>query len=150
MYWPIGTPRIYATSSSRAPDRNLFVSYDGLDDQDAAASSTSSLVERTTPRAAAAAAAAADIDVDLQTPPTPMTPLTPAIEPVEQDQDESEPAVNGSSAPSASPDSKTATRQDIVPIKDPVLAMRVARTGAVFAVATATSITLWQTKVRTR
>ena len=36
---------------------------------------------------------------------------------------------------------------DMVPLKDPVLALRVARAGHLFAVITATSITVWQTKV---
>jgi hypothetical protein len=66
-----------------------------------------------------------------------MTPATPAVKPVER----YEFFPDGGSA-------KTQTAEDgKVPVKDPVLALRIARTGQMFAVITATSITLWQIKV---
>jgi hypothetical protein len=71
-----------------------------------------------------------------------MTPRTPAIGPVEHDEDEDE-SVTG-----AVTISQRITETDNVPLKDPVLALRVSRTGHLFAVITATSITVWQTKVR--
>lgn len=37
-----------------------------------------------------------------------------------------------------------------VPVKDPILALRVSRAGHIFAVITKTSIVVWQTKVRGR
>lgn len=136
MYWPIGTPRIYATSSSRTPDLNLFVSYDGLQQPDGS-SSSSSLGQDGQPRASAAAA---HEEVDILPPPTPLTPATPVVQPILEDD-----LLPSSKSPSPSDDSN---RKASVPLKDPVLALAVARTGHLFGVITATSITLWQTKVR--
>lgn len=135
MYWPIGTPRIYATSSGRAPDLNFFVSYDGLQQPDGS-SSSSSLGQDGQSRAAAAAA---HDDVDVQAPPTPLTPATPAVQPILDDD-----LISSGTSPSPSTDSN---QKPTVPLKDPVLALRVARTGHLFGILTATSLTLWQTKV---
>lgn len=139
MYWPIGTPRIYATSSSRAPSFNLVVSGDGLSD--------------TPPEPDPAFSPSAHDHVDVQpgpatpvtpvtpvvpvTPATPATPLTPAVQSVEHDDNPfpGAAAASGASEPYA------------VPLSEPVLALRVSRAGHLFAVITATSITLWQTKV---
>jgi hypothetical protein len=67
-----------------------------------------------------------------------MTPATPAVKPVER----YDFFPDGGAA-------KDQTAEDRrVPVKDPVLALRIARTGQMLAVITATSITLWQTKVR--
>lgn len=74
-------------------------------------------------------------------PATPATPATPAIEPVLH----AEPVDNGNTESTTS----RAPEANSVPLKDPILALRVSRTGHMFAVITATSITLWQTKVGT-
>lgn len=135
MYWPIGTPRIYATSSSRAPGRNLFVSYDGLQ-QPPDSGSTSSLDTVPKPRTTAA-----HEDVEVHPPPTPLTPATPST-PVVQSIDYDD------VGDTAAATSQTETElNNTVPLKDPVLALRVARAGHIFVVITATSITVWQTKV---
>ncbi|PTB64112.1 RIC1-domain-containing protein [Trichoderma citrinoviride] len=129
MYWPIGTPRVHATSSSRASDANIYVSYDGL--QSLSGSSLAS------PQPEASAQAPHDDSDDAQPPPTPVTPATPAVKPV----DRYEFFPDGAAAAKSQ-----AAGDGRVPLKDPVLALRIARTGQMFAVITATSITLWQTK----
>ncbi|EJP63051.1 DUF1339 domain protein [Beauveria bassiana ARSEF 2860] len=113
MYWPIGTPRIFATSSNRASGSRLFVSYDGVSGPDEPAEPEP--VQEN----------GADV-----TPP--WTPATPAIKSVELGDEPPEPA--------------TQDEQQTIPLRDPVLALRVSRSGNMFAVITATSITLWQTK----
>jgi hypothetical protein len=68
---------------------------------------------------------------------TPITPLTPGIKPVEHgylDED------NFAHSPGPVPTN--------LPLHDAILALRVARAGHIFAVITATSMTVWQTKVR--
>ncbi|KAG5951201.1 hypothetical protein E4U53_003586 [Claviceps sorghi] len=132
MYWPIGTPRIYATSSSRTPELNLFVSYDGLQHPEYS-SSSSSLAQHGQTRGLAATDHG---DVDALPPPTPITPVTPAVQSIEQD----EFPIHTSTA------SQDAANKKALPLKDPVLALCVARAGHIFGIATATSITLWQTK----
>lgn len=117
MYWPIGTPRIYATSSNRASGSRLFVSHDGVSGPDEA--EPESVKE--------------DYGADATPPATPATPATPAIQSVEFG--------DGPTESSSQNDDQT------IPLKDPVLALRVSRSGNLFAVITATSITLWQTKV---
>lgn len=134
MYWPIGTPRIYATSSSRNPTVKLVESYNGLQsppDSELGASPPSGALH---PRAAAGGHG----QVDVQAPTTPITPLTPAVQSVEHDYDTS----TESSTPKQQ-ESETSK----VPTEDPVLALRVSRAGHLFAVITATSINVWQAKV---
>lgn len=132
MYWPIGTPRVYATSSSRASDSNIYVSYDGLQ------SHSGSSVESPQPESSAQQLKppTPEESDDAQPPPTPMTPATPAVKPVERYEFFPD---GGAAKDHAAEDRR-------VPVKDPVLALRIARTGQMFAVITATSITLWQTK----
>ncbi|KAK0765313.1 hypothetical protein N5P37_001239 [Trichoderma harzianum] len=132
MYWPIGTPRVHATSSSRASDANIFVSYDGLQSH----SGSSLASPQPEPLARPVTAPQQDESDDALPPPTPMTPKTPAVKPVER----YEFFPDGASTKSQTADDGK------VPVKDPVLALRIARTGQMFAVITATSITLWQTK----
>lgn len=128
MYWPIGTPRIHATSSSRSPAFKLFVSHDGL-----ASPSDSSLTPSPGPSSSQPRGPLDDLD----SPPLP-TPITPGIRPVEHDD----------YATSQPPQVSESTETGGIPIKDPILALRVSRTGNLFAVITTTSITIWQTKVR--
>lgn len=87
-------------------------------------------------------AAAGDHEqVDVQAPPTPITPLTPAVQSVEHGYDESKEDVP------ETPDKPASSDENKVPAQDPVLALRVSRTGHMFATITKTSITIWQTKV---
>ncbi|KAH0424801.1 hypothetical protein CcaCcLH18_11357 [Colletotrichum camelliae] len=127
MYWPIGTPRIFATSSRSGPAFNLVVSHDGLpstfDNRSRGDSSPSSnLNTRSTSQ---------HDDVELA---TPLTPMTPAIQSVDDDAHDPN---NWHSSPRLN---------NNIPLKDPVLALRISRGGQLFAVITSTSMTIWQAK----
>jgi RAB6A-GEF complex partner protein 1 len=145
MYWPLGTPRIYATSSSRQLGslQQHTVSHDGLSttmttgrseqrpDKLSLLSPGSAAFQDGPGTSSAPLPATAPL-----TPVTPITPLTPGIKPVEHgylDED--------NFAPSPGPVPAN------LPLHDAVLALRVARAGHIFAVITATSMTVWQTKV---
>ncbi len=69
-------------------------------------------------------------------PNTPTTPMTPAIKPVEHEYRD-----DASERPPSDPAPAS------IPVKEPTLALRVARSGHLFATITATSMTIWQTKV---
>ncbi|KAI8690656.1 RIC1 domain-containing protein [Fusarium sp. Ph1] len=130
MYWPIGTPRIHATSSSRAPAFKLVVSNDGLTSPSESSLTASPSLASAQPRGHTLD------DLDSLPPPTPVTPVTPGVRPVEHDDyttSRPQPSLEGADA-------------DGIPIKDPILALRVSRSGHLFAVITTTSITIWQTK----
>lgn len=137
MYWPVGTPRIYATSnSSLHANVNIIVSYDGLsppapDEKD---------IDKTDGASLLTADSASSLDVPVPTPATPITPstpFTPAIKPVEHD-------VFDASIESSDQNGREPAG---IPLKDPILALRVSRLGQIFAVITATSMTIWQAKV---
>lgn len=134
MYWPVGTPRIYATSSSQPANPDVIISHDGLspptpDERDAERSDQASLLT-----------ADSASSYDFPNPSTPITPITPGIKPVEH-----EILDNGSDASSSHGNEHPATR---IPLREPILALRVSRLGQIFAVITATSMTIWQAKVR--
>ncbi|KAG7143531.1 Guanine nucleotide exchange factor subunit Rich like protein [Verticillium longisporum] len=143
MYWPIGTPKTYATSSSSGPEFNLVVSEDGITNpfdrasineppQHPYVSSTEPFHEN------GAHNALPEPSVESTTPLTPATPATPAVESVERgDPDQPD------SAAFASTQIPDAVK---LPLKDPVLALRTSRSGSLFAVITATSMAVWQTK----
>lgn len=133
MYWPVGTPRVYATSSSQTATFNLLVSHDGLSlpiPEDAA--------DKADKASLLTADSASSHEVRPSTPVTPLIPQTPGIKSVEHDLLDSPSETSTSNGP-------VTTR---IPLKEPILALRVARTGHLFAVITATSMTIWQTKVR--
>ncbi|OLN92890.1 Guanine nucleotide exchange factor subunit ric1 [Colletotrichum chlorophyti] len=126
MYWPIGTPRIYATSSRSGPAFNLVVSHDGLPNP---------FDNRPTDDASAQSCLNAQPqqleDVELA---TPLTPVTPAIQSVDDDRHDP-------------PTSRPSPRLNVnIPLKDPILALRISRAGHLFAVITSTSMTIWQAK----
>ncbi|KAL2269863.1 hypothetical protein VTJ83DRAFT_2047 [Remersonia thermophila] len=134
MYWPLGTPRIYATSSSRQPGPAHTVSHDGLPlrpQQPEQRPDGASLLSPKPPGASSAPL----------TPLTPITPLTPGIKPVERDytDDEDEDEDDGVGAPPGRGPTD-------LPLNEPILALKVARAGHIFAVITATTLTVWQTK----
>ena len=116
MYWPIGTPRIFATKTAQAPPPTAIqTSHDGVEPEPRGALSRSSTLEN------------------------PSTLVTPGIRSVEDEGDEfvQQPA-NPHNIPSLVPSS--------VPSQEPLLAFRIARSGHLYATITATSITIWQTK----
>lgn len=130
MYWPIGTPRIYATSSSQTASSSLYVSYDGINEASESETPPS-------PEAESSQSANRPDEPELLPPPTPRTPATPAIQSVE--------FADAAGSSNEQNENKVPSITDL-PTKDPLLALRVSRTGQMFAVITATSITLWQTK----
>lgn len=139
MYWPIGAPRIYAASSSKASRDRVLESDDDAESRETTDGSGSLLN-------APSIDSEGELDVDgerrFSGATTPITPMTPSIKPVEHDthrrpsakfigQDGSGPAFGSTQAD-----------------KEPLLALRISRTGHLFAVITSTSMTIWQTKVR--
>lgn len=134
MYWPVGTPRIYATTSSPHASTKITVSHDGLPipspGEDSEKGDKTSLLT---------ADSASSVDAPI--PGTPLTPHTPAIRPVEHN-------ILDATNSDASGSAADATERLSIPLKEPILALRVSRTGQVFAVITATSMTIWQAKVR--
>lgn len=142
MYWPVGTPRIYATSSSagssssaeQSPNTNVHISHDGLTPPAPSASES----RRPSSLLAAESSSSQDSQDALALPPTPITPVTPGLRPVEHDY-----ITDG-----GNPEVAEGSVRVGLPLHEPVLALRVARPGHLFAVITATSMTIWQTKVR--
>lgn len=133
MYWPIGTPRIYATSASCPPSYPHLYSHDGLPAPD----------QRPTRASLLSPGPAADGHDASSVPPTPITPVapfTPAIKSVEHDYYD-----DGQSEPPSPPPPEPSRSN--APPREPILALRVARAGHLFAVITSTSMTIWQTKV---
>ncbi|KUI54101.1 RAB6A-GEF complex partner protein 1 [Cytospora mali] len=131
MYWPVGTPRVYATSSSQTASSNLLVSHDGLSlppPEDA--------TDKADKASLLTADSASSHDIFPSTPITPLMPQTPGIKSVEHDLLDSPSEASTSNGPTPT----------TIPLREPILAMRVARTGHLFAVITATSMTIWQAK----
>ena len=160
MYWPIGTPRIYAVNTtvpqpSAGPNSHsrVVVSHDGAsignstndddDDGDGDADSINPndpLLKRPD---APAAKSPDPSEADTPRPDFPITPglktpLTPAVNAV--DHDRFQDAWAGSSQQA----------QDVagIPTGEPILGLTVSRTGHLFAVITSTTLTIWQSKVR--
>jgi RAB6A-GEF complex partner protein 1 len=151
MYWPIGTPRIYATTTnSTANNLSLVVSHDGLSGERRngsanAPSDTASLSTLETTIESdreAGREPGPELEADPETnhrdaavPITPglPTPATPGINSIEHE--DLEPYSTGSDRCS-------------VPIGEPIVALKVSRTGHLFAAITASTLTIWQTKVR--
>lgn len=136
MYWPIGAPRIYAASSSAAPKDRIVRNEDDIESPENTEGSGSlinapSLDQEGKP------------DDDQGIPSglsTPVTPFTPGIKPVEHDsqtRDSSQSSLTDTSYFSSAAQ----------PEKESILALRISRTGHLFAVITATTLAIWQTKV---
>ncbi|KAK2611043.1 hypothetical protein N8I77_004425 [Diaporthe amygdali] len=135
MYWPVGTPRVYATSSSQTATFNLVVSHDGLQPPPAPSEDTTDKADKAS---LLTSDSASSYDIVPPTPITPITPQTPGINSVEHELLDS--------ASEASTSNGAAPVPASIPLREPILALRVARTGHLFAVITATSMTIWQAK----
>ncbi|KAI1121586.1 DUF1339 domain protein [Nemania abortiva] len=139
MYWPIGTPRIYATTTARPPSRNnsLVVSHDGLPTGTFADAASQSGSESTI-------AKGGELNLDDPatyplTPGPPLTPATPFIRSIEHD-------VSRSGTSKAGIQYLGTSDPAIVPTGEPIVSLKVSRTGHLFAVVTASTLTIWQTK----
>ncbi|KFY15572.1 hypothetical protein V491_05638 [Pseudogymnoascus sp. VKM F-3775] len=134
MYWPVGAPRIYAASNSSTSKGRIYHSNDDVEPHNAL-QSTSYL------NASSVASDNAQDDEELLSGHlTPTTPRTPAIQPVELDAQRRPSATSLDDLENGHNDSiREAGRQ-------PILGLQMSRTGHLFAVITATSMTIWQTK----
>ncbi|KAG6363145.1 hypothetical protein INS49_008240 [Diaporthe citri] len=137
MYWPVGTPRVYATSSTQTASFNLVVSHDGLPPPPAPSEEVTDKADKAS-LLTSDSASASSYDIVPPTPVTPITPQTPGINSVEHDLLDSASEASTSNEPAPVPAA--------IPLKEPILALRVARPGHLFAVITATSMTIWQAK----
>lgn len=135
MYWPIGAPRIYAACNSKASKDRVYHFDDDAESRETTESG--SYIN--------ASSATSDTAQDEEEPftghLTPSTPRTPAIQPVEHDVQRRLSA----KALSHLADGHEDTIRDAE--RQPILGLRMSRTGHLFAVITATSMTIWQTKV---
>src|SRR5690242_7740282 len=123
MYWPLGTPRIYATNSSRQPGSLQIISDDGLPpatgrseqrlDRPSLLSPNSATLQDGSGASSALGPTTATAPL---TPLTPITPLTPGIKPVEHEYlDHDDPRHSPGPTPLG------------IPLHEPILALRVAR-----------------------
>ncbi|KAH9908668.1 RIC1-domain-containing protein [Xylariomycetidae sp. FL2044] len=139
MYWPTGTPRIYATSTSQAPIKpGVTVSHDGLDLDVETSDSSSSRLATSPPKDPNERIVEARNTL-LPVTPGLKTPATPAINSVEHD-------VYQDGSPQSSQQYLGSGGGASVPIGEPIVALQVSRTGHLFATITATTMTIWQTK----
>ena len=132
MYWPIGAPRVYA-SSSKTRKRQLFRP------DDDAASHEDNGSEATSP--IPSSDAVQDADEAASSLLTPATPITPGIKPVEND---------GQRRLSARGLGSIEDRlEDLLgqAEHEHIISLKISRSGHLFAVITSTSLTIWQTKV---
>ncbi len=133
MYWPTGAPRIYAATNSRSSRDRVLESDDDaesriINDGSGSLANAARIVM---------AGRAEEEHESVSTPLTPMTPMTPGIKPVEDDNRLAAGLARNKFMISGSAE------------KEPLLALRISRTGHLFAVITSTSLTIWQTKVCT-
>jgi len=134
MYWPIGTPKAFATCNNIAP-ASIYVSHDGTPNPSSPNLASPNLLAPPNERLQGPHADEGD---DLA-PKTPLTPITPAVRSIEHED-------FGGAA--EAPYSGHADVPRAIATKEPILALRVSRSGHIFAVITSTTMTLWQTKVR--
>jgi RAB6A-GEF complex partner protein 1 len=134
MYWPIGAPRIYAANNSRSSRDHVLESDDDAESRETIDGSDS-LVDAPTIGTAGRAEDEHDVASGSCTLLTPMIPMNPGIKPVEHDSR----FITGSTG------NETILAGSAE--KEPLLALRISRTGHLFAVITSTSLTIWQTKV---
>lgn len=137
MYWPNGLPRIYAaSSSSKAQQGRIFESEDDAESRETTEGNSSQRGDAST------TSESTHEEPDFQLPLlTPATPLTPAIKRVDSDPHrlDSPNVYNGND----NVFDRSFGRTD----KEPILALRISRTGHLFATITSTTLTIWQTKV---
>ncbi|KAL3427792.1 RIC1 domain-containing protein [Phlyctema vagabunda] len=133
MYWPIGAPRIYAASNSKAPKHHVLETDDDAESRETTEGSGELL------EAPSIKSGGSEEDNDsISGLATPLTPRTPGIKPVEQ---------NDTQRPLSARFLEDSTYfPGLVQEKEPLLALRISRQGHLFAVITSTSLTIWQTK----
>ncbi|KAK4192642.1 RIC1-domain-containing protein [Podospora australis] len=141
MYWPVGTPRIYATNTTARQPELVSVSHDGISLPTPGLSA--GVEQKTDPSSQLLSpgpstfhdGSGASPTLAPVSPMTPVTPMTPGIKSVEYDYPDDR-------TPGHSPGPSTSG----IPLHEPIVALRVARSGHIFATITPTSMTIWQTK----
>jgi hypothetical protein len=133
MYWPIGAPRVYAPSSSKSPEDRVL-DFDDDAESRKTTEGSGSPVEVSNTGLQGKGEGEYELASGLS---TPITPMTPGIKPVEHD------TQRRFSNRFLGQDPSFARSAD----KEPLLGLKISRTGHIFAVITATSLTIWQTKV---
>ncbi|KAL2756150.1 hypothetical protein ACRALDRAFT_1042777 [Sodiomyces alcalophilus JCM 7366] len=140
MYWPVSTPKCFATSSNSGPEFNLIVSDDGLPNPFNRPPASSQTASPASPDRIPTDDQARHSEKDDGQLATPATPRTPAVQSIDHGLSETDP----NASPSQTPTQFRGPTE--IPLKDPILALRVSRSGHLFAVITATSMTIWQSK----
>jgi hypothetical protein len=134
MYWPLGTPKVYATNinvTSTSIQHTHDSARNSLDISAGEPAAFHDVADSSSP------GLHADNPDDLP-PKTPITPVTPAIRSVDDDElGEVLPRW-----PAGLADGAIAAK-----LNEAVLSLKVSRNGHMFVVATATTMTVWQTKV---
>ncbi|KAG4425713.1 hypothetical protein IFR04_001175 [Cadophora malorum] len=132
MYWPIGAPRVYAASNRKAP-RDRFLESDDDAESRETTEGSGSLVDAPSNGSEVEDENQNEIPSGMS---TPVTPMTPGIHPLEHDTQK-----HLSSRPAGHDSSISGLLG-----KEPLLSLKISRTGHLFAVITSTSLTIWQTK----
>lgn len=125
MYWPIGLPRIYAASSSKAEPGRIFESEDDAESRVTTEISTLNLEDTSS---------SSTTDSIWMAPATPSTPHITRVDDVSslKPHNENENVLE-----------RSFRQIDKGPIRD----VKISRTGHLFATITSTTLTIWQTKV---
>jgi hypothetical protein len=140
MYWPIGAPRIYAASSSRTPKARVIQFDDDAESRETTEGSGSLInAPSSTEEDREEDTDGYEAESGLR---TPMTPMTPGV-PKQVEEDAAQRPLSARALGRL--DEKL---EDIITKAEgePILALRISRSGHLFAVITATSLTVWQTK----
>lgn len=137
MYWPIGAPRIYAAGNSKPPKDRVHELEDDAESHETTESSGSYLNGST----AAPDTAQDDEDASAGLL-TASTPVTTGDKAVERD---AQRRLSARALRILEDGSGDAINQAE---KEHILGLRMSRSGHLFAVITATSMTIWQTKVK--
>lgn len=132
MYWPIGAPRVYASSNSKTRKGQLF----RLDDDEADSHQDSGSEANVLISSSDAVQDAEGTASGFQ------TPVTPGIKPVEND-GQRRLSARGLGSIEDKLEDFVAQAED-----EHIISLKISRSGHLFAVITSSSLTIWQTKVR--
>ncbi|ETS87709.1 hypothetical protein PFICI_01537 [Pestalotiopsis fici W106-1] len=138
MYWPVATPRIYATTSQASSRPKVVLSHDGTEPSNSAAGDNASLLSQDSALYKPAEDSSSEATPALLTPTTPglFSPRTPGVNAVDH---EFPLHANAQS-------SQENLERPTLPSGEPIISLKVSRNGHMFATVTASSMTVWQTK----
>lgn len=134
MYWPIGAPRVYASSNSKTRKEQLFRPDDCADSHPDSGPKPSALISSSN--------VVRDTNETASGFLTPSTSITTGIKPAENDGQRRLSARGLGSIEDKLEDFVTQ------PEGEHIISLKISRSGHLFAVITSTSLTIWQTKVR--